>query len=78
MRNGMPDMLSHELLTKPLCAYTIVEWRKRAVIQRSSSCSRREYVDPASKVEPGHVIDPEIIDPAAGSRTVRARRSGSR
>jgi len=58
---GMGVMQGTELLTKPLCAYTIVEWSRRAEIEREIALSQTEYIDPATKIEEGHLIDPEII-----------------
>ena len=46
--------------TKP-CAYTIVEWRRRDAITQELALSQSEYVDPATRIEAGHVIDPEIL-----------------
>jgi hypothetical protein len=58
---GMGVMQGTELLTKPLCAYTIVEWSRRAEIEKEIALSQTEFVDPATKIEEGHLIDPEII-----------------
>jgi hypothetical protein len=61
LANGLPDMLTTDLLTAPECEFTLVEWRRRDVILDELALQRSEYVDPASRVEPGHLIDPEIL-----------------
>ncbi len=61
LANGLPDMLTTDLLTKPECEFSLVEWRRRDAILDELALQRSEYVDPASRVEPGHVIDPEIL-----------------
>ena len=81
MANGVPDMLTVDLLTKPRVR---VLARRVAPAGRSSRPSstlqQSEYVDPASKVEPGHVIDPEILirgrdrGPPGHAEAARARR----
>jgi hypothetical protein len=59
--NGVPDMLTTDLLTEPKCEFTIVEYRKRDAILDEMRLGRSEYVDPATRVEEGHLIDPEIL-----------------
>ena len=69
--------------TQP-CEYTIVEWRRRAAVRTRIALSQTEYVDPATRIEDGHLIDPEILirgriedrpgTPAAGAdRLARGR-----
>ena len=58
---AMPDMQINELFKAPPCPYTIVEWRRRDVDPRRDRASRTEYIDPAARVEDGHLIDPEIL-----------------
>ena len=41
--NGLPDMLTTDLLTTPPCAFTIVEWRRRGVVLSELELSRTEY-----------------------------------
>ncbi len=59
--NGVPDMITTDMVTTPPCAYTIVEWRRRDAVTQELALSQSEYVDPATRIEPGHVIDPEIL-----------------
>ena len=59
--NGLADMLTTDLLAKPECEFTLVEWRRRDAVLDEIALSRTEYVDPAARVEAGHVIDPEIL-----------------
>ncbi len=59
--NGAPDMITTDMVITRPCEYTIVEWRKRAVVTEELALSQSEYVDPASRLEAGHVIDPEIL-----------------
>lgn len=59
--NGMPSMQTTELMTKPPCAFTLVEWSRRSEVQDEIALSQTEFIDPAAKVEAGHLIDPEIF-----------------
>jgi hypothetical protein len=61
MANGVPDFVTTDLLQAPACEFTLVEWRRRDVILDELALQRSEYVDPASRVEPGHLIDPDIL-----------------
>jgi hypothetical protein len=61
LANGLPDVLTTDLLTKPTCEFTLVEWRRRDLILSELELQRSEYVDPASRIEEGHLIDPEIL-----------------
>jgi hypothetical protein len=58
---GVPDMLTTDLLIKPLCDVTVVERRRRAAVLSEIALSQTENVDPATRIEAGHVIDPEIF-----------------
>jgi hypothetical protein len=58
---GMMQMLVADLLEKPRCPFTLVEWERRDVITDELALQQSEYVDPATRVEPGHLIDPEIF-----------------
>ena len=59
---GMATMLITELVDRRRCAgYTIVEWARREAVQDELALSRTEYVDPAARVEEGHLIDPEVF-----------------
>jgi hypothetical protein len=60
-RKGMADMLITDLVTGERCEFTMVEWEHRAAIEREISLQQSEYFDPASRVEPGHLIDPEVF-----------------
>jgi hypothetical protein len=57
---GLSDMLITDLMAKK-CPFTIVEWTRRAAIVAEIALSQTEHVDPASRVEAGHLIDPEIL-----------------
>ena len=59
--NGVPDMLTTDCVATPECPFTIVEWRRRDAILRELALSQTEYVDPATRLEEGHLIDPEIL-----------------
>jgi hypothetical protein len=59
--NGMADMLTTDLMSKPKCEFTLVEWRRRDELLAEIKLSQSEYVDPSTRIEPGHVIDPEIL-----------------
>ncbi|MEO8689547.1 MAG: hypothetical protein ABI611_15215 [Solirubrobacteraceae bacterium] len=59
--NGIPEMLITDLLQSPRCPMTIVEMRHRQAILDEQAFQQSEHVDPASRVEPGHLIDPEIL-----------------
>ena len=59
--NGVPDMLTTDIVGNRMCEFTIVEWRRRDVILEELERSNSEYIDPAARVEQGHVIDPEIL-----------------
>ena len=58
---GVADMLVTDLMTNAKCEFTLVEVIRRDLIVGEQAFSQSEYVDPASKVEPGHLIDPEIL-----------------
>jgi hypothetical protein len=58
---GMMEMLVADLLQKPRCDFTLVEFERRDVIMDELKLQQSEHVDPASRVEPGHLIDPEIF-----------------
>ncbi len=58
---GMPSMQTSELMTKPPCEFTLVEWSRRAEIEQEIALSQTEFVDPAAKIEAGHLVDPEIF-----------------
>lgn len=57
---GTMEMLITDLMTKK-CPFTVVEVDKRPEILKELAFQQSEYVDPASAVEPGHLIDPEIL-----------------
>jgi hypothetical protein len=59
--NGMADMLTTDLVAKPKCEFTLVEWRRRDALLGEIALSQTEYVDPATRIEAGHLIDPEIL-----------------
>ena len=59
--NGVPDMVTTDVLTKPPCEFTLVEWRRRDLVLREIALSQTEYIDPATRIEDGHIIDPEIL-----------------
>lgn len=59
--NGVSDMLITDLVNTHLCEYSIVEWKRRDAVMSELAMQQTEYFDPASRVEPGHVIDPEIF-----------------
>jgi hypothetical protein len=59
--SGMADMLYTDLFKQPPCEFTLVEWPKRAAILEELALQRTEYVDPSTRVEAGHLIDPEIL-----------------
>jgi len=59
--NGMADMLTTDLMVKPTCEFTLVEWRRRDAVLAEIALSQTEYVDPATRIEAGHVIEPEIL-----------------
>jgi hypothetical protein len=58
---GMMQMLVTDLVEKKRCAYTIVEFERRDVVTNEQALQQSQYFDPATTVEPGHVIDPEIF-----------------
>jgi hypothetical protein len=58
---GMMEMLVTDLIQKPRCDFTLVEFERRDWIAEELKLQQSEYVDPASRVEPGHLIDPEIF-----------------
>jgi hypothetical protein len=60
LARNMDSLLITDLMTK-LCPFTIVEWAKRSLILAELELQKSEHVDPASRVEPGHLIDPEIF-----------------
>jgi hypothetical protein len=59
--DGVVDMLTTDLMGKPKCEFSLVEWRKRDALLKEIALSQTEHVDPAAKIEAGHVIDPEIF-----------------
>ncbi len=59
--NGAPDMITTDMVTTKPCEYTIVEWRRRDAVTEELALSQTEYVDPGTRLEAGHVIDPEIL-----------------
>ena len=61
MGKAMATMQITELLKPAPCEYTIVEWSRRAAIQDEIALSRTEFIDPAARIEDGHLIDPEIL-----------------
>ena len=58
---GIPQMLITDLMQKPKCEFTLIEVMRRQEILNEHALSQSEYVDPASAIEPGHLIDPEIL-----------------
>jgi hypothetical protein len=54
-------MLTTDLLAKPKCEFTLVEWRRRDAVLNEIALSQTEYADPETRIEAGHVIDPEIL-----------------
>jgi hypothetical protein len=58
---GLPDMLITDLLKGGGCEFTLVEWLRRDAILQEVALQQTEYVDPATRVEPGHIIDPEFL-----------------
>jgi hypothetical protein len=58
---GIPEMLITDLLTHPKCEFTLIEVMRRGEILNEQALSQSEYVDPASRIEPGHLIDPELL-----------------
>jgi hypothetical protein len=58
---GVPDMLITDVLASRRCEYTVVEWMQRDAVVAENAFSGSEYVDPATRIEPGHLIDPEIL-----------------
>ena len=54
-------MLITDLMQKPKCEFTLIEVMRRQEILNEHALSQSEYVDPASAIEPGHLIDPEIL-----------------
>jgi hypothetical protein len=58
---GIPEMLITDLLQSPKCDFTLIEVMRRQEIVAEQAFAQSEYVDPASAIEPGHLIDPEIL-----------------
>lgn len=58
---GMDDMLVTDLVNSTKCAITVVEWARRGEIEQEIALQHSEYFDPATAVEEGHLIDPEIF-----------------
>jgi hypothetical protein len=58
----LPSMLIGDLFeTETRCPMTIVEMEHRAEILQEIALSQSEWVDPDTRVEPGHLIDPDIL-----------------
>jgi hypothetical protein len=61
LRRGMPEMLTTDVLASRACPFTIVEWMRRDEVIREIEMEQTQYFDPATRVEPGHLIDPEVF-----------------
>jgi hypothetical protein len=61
LATGLADMLVTDLLAGAACEFTLVEWLRRDAILQELALQQTEYVDPATRVEPGHLIDPELL-----------------
>lgn len=61
LRKGMADMLITDLVSSSECEFSVVEWEHRDLIEKEIALSQTEYIDPATRIEPGHLIDPEIF-----------------
>jgi hypothetical protein len=61
LRRGMPDMLLTDLAASTSCPFTLVEWARRAGVEQEIALQQTEYFDPDARVEPGHLIDPEVF-----------------
>jgi hypothetical protein len=59
---ALQGMLTADLFsTETRCPLTIVEMAHRAEILQELARQQTEWFDPDSRVEPGHVIDPDIL-----------------
>lgn len=61
LRRGMPEMLTTDVLASNACPFTIVDWMRRDEIIKEIELEQTQYFDPATRVEPGHLIDPEVF-----------------
>jgi hypothetical protein len=58
---GMPDMLLTDVLASDACPFTIVDWERRYEVMQELELQQTEWFDPATRIEPGHLIDPEVF-----------------
>jgi hypothetical protein len=62
VRKFMVGMVTTDLFeTTTRCPLTIVEMQHRDAILQELALQQTEWVDPDSRVEPGHLIDPDIL-----------------
>jgi hypothetical protein len=61
LRRGMPDMLVTDLVASDACPFTIVEWIRRDEVFKELKLQQTERFDPATRVETGHLIDPDVF-----------------
>jgi hypothetical protein len=60
-RKGMPDMLLTDMVAGGPCPLTMIEIEHRAEIEREFALQETGLFDPATRIEPGHQIDPEYF-----------------
>ncbi|HEX6665514.1 MAG TPA: hypothetical protein VF081_02845 [Solirubrobacterales bacterium] len=63
---GMDDIVITDIVITDIvgsseCKFTVVEWTHRDLIENEINLQQSEYFDPATRVEQGHLIDPEIF-----------------
>ncbi len=96
VRNALPDLLTTDLVEdathaaaaayKPGCDWTIIDNLRYAEIERELALQQTPYIDPTTRVQPGHRISPDAyldgeVTPIAGESaiiTVNLRMANSR
>lgn len=63
MGKGLADMVITDTvaLAPPDCQLVVVEWEKRALVQAEIERQQGPEFDPASRVQPGRMIDPRFF-----------------
>ena len=61
LAKGIGDMIVTDIVGSSQCEFTVVEWEQRGLIEKEIALQHSEYFDPATRVEEGHLIDPEIF-----------------